>query len=233
MASTALIAGMGPGFCESLAWKLAREGHPVAMFARSGDYLETVAADLREAGHAAAGVSVDVTDPDAVEAGIADVRERFGPIEVLAHSASTVTNESATELDPERLEKMWRLYCYGGLLCVRTALEDLRSESGTVMFFGATPAGGDFAFKSAKDGTRGLARALAAEYGSEGVHIAHVIIDGRLLNPDVYEGESTVDEAEFIDPDAAAETCYHLVEQPSRGRTFELDLHAQERMTSG
>ncbi len=230
MPESALIAGMGPGFCEALAWKLAREGHSVAMFARSAGYLEEVEVALTDEGHDALGLPVDVTDPDAVTSGVGEVRERLGPIDVLAHTASTVTDGETAELDPDRLERMWRLYCYGGLLCFRTTLEDLQEQGGTALFFGAPPAGGDFAFKSAKDGNRGLARSLAEEYGPEGIHVAHVIIDGRLLNPDVYDGPGEIDEDAFIDPGAAAETCYHLVEQPARGRTFELDLHAHARM---
>lgn len=232
MPETAVIAGFGPGFCEEFAWKLAREGHPVALFARSADYLTDVEAELREAGFEALAVPVDVTDQEAVAEGFDRVRREFGQIEVLAHMASTVTSGSEAELDPDRFEKMWRLYAYGGLLCFREVLSDMRDSGGTVLFFGGSPNAGDFAFKSGKDATRGLARSLADEYGSDGIHVAHVIIDGSLLNPDVYETEETVDEAAYIDPAAAAETCYHLVEQPARARTFELDLHANERTIS-
>lgn len=232
MTGTAVIAGLGPGFCEELAWKLAREGHPVGLFARSGDYLADVEADLRDAGHEALAIPLDITDPAAVDEAFDRVHDELGRIEVLAHTASTVTSASETELDPDRLEKMWQLYSYGGLLCFRAALDDLRDGGGTVLFFGSSSDAGDFAFKSGKDATRGLARSLADTYGSEGIHVAHVIIDGALLNPDVYDDEGEVHSEEYIDPTAAAETCYHLVEQPDRARTFELDLHANERTTT-
>lgn len=229
MPGAAVIAGLGPGFCEEFAWKLAREGHPVGMFARSAEYLAGVEADLRDEGYEALGIPTDVTDPTAVSNVFDQIQTAFGRVEVLAHMASTVTSPSEEELDPDRYEKMWRLYGYGGLLCFRAVLDDMRADGGTVLFFGASPTSGDFAFKSGKDATRGLARSLADEYGSMGIHIAHVVIDGSLLNPDVYDGEGSVDEAEYIDPTAAAETCYHLVQQPDRARTFELDLHANER----
>ena len=232
MTGTAIIAGVGPGFCEEFARKLANEGYSVGLFARSADYLDDFETEMREEGHEALAVPTDVTDPDDVADGFEEVRETFGPVDVVAHSASTVTSGSDEELDPDRLEKMWRLYAYGGLLCFREALDDMRADGGTVLFFGASPNAGDFAFKSGKDATRGLARSLADEYGPEGIHVAHVVIDGGLLNPDVYEGAGDVDEQDYIDPEAAAETCYHLVEQPDRGRTFELDLHANERTTA-
>lgn len=229
MSGAAVIAGLGPGFCEEFAWKLAREGHPVAMFARSEDYLAEVESELRDAGHEALALPTDVTDPAAVGERFERIHEEFGRVEVLAHMASTVTSASEEELDADRFEDLWRLYSYAGLLCFREVVDDMRDDGGTVLFFGASPEGGDFAFKSGKDATRGLARSLADEYGAEGIHVAHVIIDGLILNPDVYETRESVDEEEYIDPAAAAETCYHLVEQPDRARTFELDLHANER----
>lgn len=146
--------------------------------------------------------------------------------------ASTESGQSQEALDPNRFEKMWRLYAYGGLLCFGEVLDDMRDSGGTVLFFGASPGVGDFAFKSAKDATRGLARSLADEYGPDGIHIAYVIIDGVLLNPDVYENEDEVSEEEYIDPIAAAKTCYHLVDQPDCARTFELDLHAKNRTST-
>ena len=229
MAGTAIIAGLGPGFCEEFAWKLAREGHPVGMFARSEDYLASVEEALQDAGFSARALALDVTDPDAIADGIEEVRSELGPVEVLAHMASTVTSASAVELDPDRFEMMWRLYAYGGLLCFREVLPDMREHGGTVLFFGASRDAGDFAFKSGKGAARGLARAISDEYATEGIHAAHVIIDGGLLNPDVYDSGGDVDEADYIDPVAAAETCYHLVSQPPRARTFELDLHAIDR----
>jgi NAD(P)-dependent dehydrogenase (short-subunit alcohol dehydrogenase family) len=198
MPGTAIVAGVGPGFCESFARKLGREGHPVALLGRSVDYLEDFAAELRADGH-----------------------------EALAHTASTTTGSSG-ELDPARLEEMWCLYAYGGLLCVREALPDLREHEGTVPFFGAHPDSGDYAFKSTKDATRGLARSLAECHADE-FQVSHVVVAGGLLNPDVSDGESEVEEAEYIDIEGAAETCCHLVEQEPRARSFELDLHAHGR----
>lgn len=159
-----------------------------------------------------------------MSAGFERVRAEIGSVGVLAHSASTVTSPSGAELDPDQFEKMWRLYAYGGLLCFREALSDLQDRSGTALFFGAAPESGDFAFRSGKDATRGLARSLADTYGPMGVHIAHVVIAGAILNPDVYDGVEDVNEVEYMDPEAVAETCLHLVDQDESAWTFELDL---------
>lgn len=225
MADTAVIAGHGPGFCEAFAWKLAEEGHPVALFARSESYLADFETRLRDAGHEALAVPTDITDTEALVEGLGRVREELGPIEVLALTAST-NPESSGELDPERFEAMWQLYTKASLDAVRATLDDLRETNGTVLFFGANPDMADYAYRSAKAGARELARTLANEYGPDGVHVAHVVIDDYMLNPDVYELLDEVVEEDCIDPEEAAKTCYHLVEQADRGRTFELDLHS-------
>ncbi|MDY6817735.1 MAG: SDR family NAD(P)-dependent oxidoreductase [Halobacteriales archaeon] len=224
MSETALIAGHGPGFCEELAWELADAGYAIGLFARSEDYIESFATTLREADHEAAAIATDITDPEQVTTGINSLRDRFGPVTVLAHTASTTTDIGG-ELDPDRFEQLWRLYTHSGLLCFRTVKDDLEAHNGTALFFGATPEIGDYAYKSAKRATRGLARSLATEYGPEGIHVAHVTIAGSILNPDVYDRRDEVIEEEHIDPAAAAATCRHLVEQDDRGRTFDLDLH--------
>jgi len=228
MPNAAVIAGVGPGFPERLAHRLGAEGYGLGLFGRSGEYLDGVAADLREAGHEAVAVPTDVTDPDAVAAGVGRVRATVGPVEVLAHTASTTTGGETDELDLDRFERIWRLYAYGGLCCVRAALPDLRETGGTVLFFGAADDAGDTAFKSGKGATRGLARSLADVYGPEGIQVSHVVIDGALLNPDVYEGPGDVDEDAYIDPEAAAETCAGLVRQDPGGWTFEVDVRAGE-----
>jgi NAD(P)-dependent dehydrogenase (short-subunit alcohol dehydrogenase family) len=225
MTGAAVVAGVGPGFCERLAERLGSEGYAVGLFGRSPDYLEGVAADLREAGYEALAVPTDVTDEAAVAEGFEAVRRELGPVEVLAHTASTAT-AAAEELDPDRFEELWRLYAYGGLLCAREALPDMREREagGTLLFFGAPFESGDFAYASGKSAARSLACSLANEYGPEGVHVAHVVVAGGILNPDIYEGDDDVNEEAYMDPEAVAETCWHLIEQDESAWTFELDL---------
>lgn len=224
MPETAVIAGHGPGFCEEFAKKLAEAGFSVALFARSERYLSEFTSELRDAGYEVRGIPVDLTEPEQVTDGFRRVREEIGPVEAVAHTAS-FHDETDTNLDPAQFEKNWRVYTFSVLLCFREAVDDLCALDGTFLCFGAAPEIGDTYYKSAKAGTRGLARALDSEYRSDGVQVTHVVVAGSILNPDKYERKDEVVEAEHIDPAEMAETCLHLVEQPPRSRTFELDVH--------
>lgn len=223
MAKTAIIAGVGPGFCEQLAWKLARENYAIGLFARSSDYLNEFASNLKAEGHDAIAVPTDLTDKEQIADAIDSVRNEFGQIQVLAYTASAPTS-SDVKLDPDRFTSAWQLYTQGALLSIREVLPDMREDGGTILFYGAAPDMGDFAYQSAKDGARGLARTLADRYGPEGIHIAHVELSSPILNPDVYEEEDEVNEEEYVSPEAAVNASWHLIAQDESGWTFDLAL---------
>lgn len=224
MPEAAVIAGHGPGFCEELATDLAEAGYGVAMFARSEEYLESFGAELRADGHEAVAVPLDLTDPEAVSTGFDEVRDQLGPVEAVAHTAS-FHEESPGETDLDWFETNWRLYTQSVLTCFNEAVDDLREHDGTFLCFGAAPGIGDLAYESAKEGTKGLARALARKHQEEGIQVTHVVVAGSILNPDKYDRTDEVVENEHMDLAAIADTCLHLIEQPPRCRTFELDVH--------
>jgi NAD(P)-dependent dehydrogenase (short-subunit alcohol dehydrogenase family) len=103
---------------------------------------------------------------------------------------------------------------------------------GTVIFTGATASvrggAGFSAFAGAKHALRALAQSMARELGPQGVHVAHVVIDGavdgafiRGLRPD-WE-EALADQA-LLTPDHIAAEYVRLWRQPRDAWTHELDL---------
>jgi NAD(P)-dependent dehydrogenase (short-subunit alcohol dehydrogenase family) len=230
MARTAVVAGVGPGLGESLARKFASEGCDVGLFARSDEYLGELAGELHaDTPGDAVAVPTDVTDPSQVESGFDRVREKFGSVDVLVNHASGATWEGVRDQSPEEFERAWRTTAYGAFLCSREAVADMvDGDGGTVIFTGATSAvrgrGGAAGFSSAKFAARGLAESMARELGPEGVHVAHVIIDGQILTPDARAQESDRPEDSYLDPDEVAESYWHLVEQDRTAWTLELDL---------
>ncbi|WP_226480281.1 SDR family NAD(P)-dependent oxidoreductase [Natrinema amylolyticum] len=231
MAHTAVIAGVGPGLGESLARKFVDEGCRVGLFARSADYLEELASDL---GDDALAVPTDITDPEAVEAGFRAVRDAFGPVDVLINHASGGSWKGIREISPDEFERAWRTSAYGALLCSREAVDDMLDDGGTIIFTGATSAvrgrDGALGFSAAKFAVRGMAESMARELGPEGVHVAHVVIDGQIETPQVRESQPDRDEDEYLDPDAIADSYWHLVTQDRSAWTLELDVrpHVEE-----
>jgi NAD(P)-dependent dehydrogenase (short-subunit alcohol dehydrogenase family) len=237
MARTAVVSGVGPGLGESLARKFADEGCSVALFARSGEYVADLADDFPTD---AVGVETDVSDPEEVTAGFERVREELGPVDVLVNHASGGSWKGLRDLSAEEFERAWRVNGYGAFLCSREAVSDMLEggddgeaddsddRGGTIIFTGATSAvrgrGGALGFSSAKFAARGMAESMARELGPEGIHVAHVVIDGQILTPSAKENNPDRDEETFLNPDEIAENYWHLVEQDRSAWTLELDL---------
>ncbi len=76
----------------------------------------------------------------------------------------------------------------------------------------------------AKFACRGMAESLARELGPEGIHVAHVVIDGQILTPEVEAADPDRPAEEYLDPDAIADTYWHLVEQDRSSWSLEVDV---------
>lgn len=220
---TAVVAGVGPGLGAALVRKFAREGCRVAMFSRSRDYLEQLVAENRDSNLLA--VPTDISDHAQVERGFAEVREQFGPIDILINHASASAWSGISELTAEKFERAWRVTTFGAFLCCLEAARDMiESKSGAILFTGATSSirgrKGALDFSSAKFALRGLADSLARELWPQNIHVAHIIIDGIIGRA---EKENATQEP-MLDPDAIAETYWNLIEQERSAWTFELEL---------
>ncbi len=232
MTRTAVVAGVGPGLGASVARQFGREACDVALLARSADYLEELAAELREGRADALAVPTDLSDPDEVAQAFETIHDRFGDVDILVYNASAAPWAGLLDCQRRDFEDALDVGVRGAFLCAQEAVTDMveSQHGGTVIFTGATTSRrgreGAVAFSAAKFGARGLAESMARELGPRGVHVAHVVIDGGILPPN-----REVDHAEgYLDPDAIAENYWHLVEQDRSAWTLELDLrpHVEE-----
>jgi NAD(P)-dependent dehydrogenase (short-subunit alcohol dehydrogenase family) len=233
MTYTVVVAGVGPGLGESLVRRFVEEGCRVALLARTASYVEGLADDF---GDGVVAVPTDLTAPDDVAAAFETVRTELGPVDVLVNHASGGSWKGVRELSLDEFEHAWQVGARAGLQCSQEALDDMlgegrgRGDGGTVIFTGATSSirgrEGAAAFSSAKFAVRGLAESMAREFGPQGVHVAHVVIDGGILPP----GQEVERPEEYLDPDAIADSYWHLVEQDRSAWTLELDLrpHVEE-----
>lgn len=236
MSRTAVIAGVGPGLGASIANRFASEGVDLGLLARSADYLDDLADGMEtDHGVAVATVPTDLAEVEQIDRAFEVIRDELGPVDVLVNHASGGAWKGIRELDPAEFEHAMRVGPLGGLRASQHAVEDmLGRDGGTVIFTGATSSvrgnDGAAAFSAAKFAVRGLAESMARDLGPEGVHVAHVVIDGQILTPAAKERAPNRDEETFLDPDAIAETYWHLVEQDRSAWSLEVDVrpHVEE-----
>jgi NAD(P)-dependent dehydrogenase (short-subunit alcohol dehydrogenase family) len=99
---------------------------------------------------------------------------------------------------------------------------------GTVLLTGATASLRGSARFSAlavgKFGLRALAQSMAREFGGQGVHVAHVVIDGQIDTPKARAMSPEREEHTMLSPDAIADAYWWLHTQDPTAWTLELDL---------
>jgi NAD(P)-dependent dehydrogenase (short-subunit alcohol dehydrogenase family) len=219
----AFLTGVGSGLGASLARRFARGGFSLGLVARHSDFIEDLAGELSAAGGRAIGVVADVGRPEEVKSAVARVRAELGKINLLLHNASSSSGEGLLGTTPEEFERAWRTASLGGFVCAReTAPEMIAAGGGAMIFTGATSSvrgGGWLAFSSAKFALRGLVQSLARELWPQGVHVAHVVVDGIIGPP----GRAKKKEP-LLDPDEMAEAYWQLADQARTAWTLELDL---------
>jgi len=225
----AVVLGIGPGLGAAVARRFSREGFALALMARRDEELETVQADIQEIGGVALPVSADATDPASVASAFDKVRKDLGAPEVFVHNASAFQMGGILEIAPEQFEACWRASCLGAFLGAQQVLPAmLENGQGTIIFTGATASlRGSARFSClavGKFGLRALAQSMARELGPQGIHVAHVIIDGQINTPRMREMSPEREEYTMLSPDAIAETYWQLHSQDSTAWTLELDL---------
>lgn len=229
----AVITGVGPGLGASLSRRLHREGYKVAGLARSESFGKELERELSQT-EAAAGSAdfkhfcCDLAEPMAVRETIEDVERLWGAPGVLIHNASQILIKPALEISAKEFESVWRVTCLGGMTAAKAVIPGMQKNGGgAILFTGATAAlrgGAKFAaFASAKFALRGLAQALAREHGADGIHVAHIIVDGLIWSEKTVERFNPAREA-CLEPDAIAEAYYQLIEQDRSAWSQEIDL---------
>jgi NAD(P)-dependent dehydrogenase (short-subunit alcohol dehydrogenase family) len=233
----ALIVGVGAlrGLGAALALRFAREGRHVIVAGRTPDQLADVVKAVGAVGGNAEAFPADATR----EADIAALFDRAvaqdatDPADLVVFNAANMSRRDFRELSADEFETAWRISCFGGFLVGReTARRLVPLGRGTLIFTGASASlrgRPNFAgFAAAKAGLRAVAQSMAREYGPQGLHVAHVVVDGGI------DGERLISRAPnlrkdlgpdgLLDIDAIAETYWHIHTQHRSAWTHELDV---------
>ena len=218
----ALIVGAGSGLSASIARAFAGSGLKIALAARGIDDLGALAAEV-----GAKTFACDATRPDAVKRLFADLDRDVGAPDVVVYNASYRIRGPLLELDPAEVEKSILVSAFGGFLVAQEATRRMLPRgSGTILFTGASASVKGYAqsapFAMGKFALRGLAQSMARELGPQGIHVAHVVVDGGIRS--ARRPEATDRPDALLDPDAIATSYLHLVQQHRSAWTFELEV---------
>jgi len=219
---TALIVGVGAGLSASLARTFTGAGLKVALAARRAADLAPLA---KEVGGKA--FACDATKRTEVTKLFADVQAAFGAPDVVVYNASYRTRGPFVELDPAEVEKSLIVSAFGGFLVAQEAVKHMLPRAhGAILFTGASASVKGYAqsapFAMGKFALRGLAQSMARELSPQGIHVAHVVIDGGIRSAARPVPADKPDS--MLDPDAIAQTYLDLLRQQRSAWAWEIEV---------
>lgn len=204
----------------------------MALTGRNEARLRKIEAEIADAGGHAHALTGDISSPSEA-AGLSKSVRELGTLRAAIFNAGNMVRGTALDITPAQFESAWRGSAFAGFLFVHATLPLLLdSQGGSLLLTGATASirgGGPFAaFASAKAALRSLAQSAAREYGPRGIHVAHIVIDGGIdgerLRTSAPDRAAAAGQDGLLDPDAIAETYWHLHQQARSAWTHELDL---------
>jgi NAD(P)-dependent dehydrogenase (short-subunit alcohol dehydrogenase family) len=233
---SAIVVGVGAemGLGAALCRRFAAEGYHVLVAGRTPAKIDKVTEAIMAAGGSAEAVLTDATDEASV---ISLFDAAFSARHDIAFPDLVVFNAGINrpigfrDVTVAEFEEFWRVCCLGGFLVGREAAKHLVPLArGTVIFTGASASlrgkAGFAQFAAAKAGLRMISQSMAREFGPQGIHVAHTIIDGgidgeRLRSRRVLqEGDSEG----LLNIDAIADSYWHIHRQHPSAWTQELDM---------
>lgn len=234
-AGVALVVGAGDGLGGAVAKAFAQQGLTacVTRRPRHEDQLASLVAEIAADGGTAYGFATDARDEDETVALFDRIESEIGPIEVMVFNIGANVRFDIGDTTAQVYRKVWEMAAFAGFLAGREAARRMLERGrGTILFTGATASlrggAGFSAFSGAKHALRALAQSMARELGPQGLHVAHIVIDGavdgdfiRGLYPD---WEERLANDALLTPPHIAQEYVRLWQQPRDTWTHELDL---------
>ncbi len=184
----ALVTGAASGIGKECALTMAKQGAALVIADLNLAASEAVAQEIINAGGRAIAVVMDVTNEEAVNAGVQAAVDKLGSIDVLVSNAGIQIVYPIEDYPFSDWKKMLAIHLDGAFLTTKAAIKHMYAsgKGGSIIYMGSVHSHEASKLKSAyvtaKHGLLGLARVVAKEGGPRGVR-ANVVCPGFVRTP--------------------------------------------------
>lgn len=226
----ALVTGASSGIGRAISVSLAAEGASLCLVGRRHDALETVARSARAEGQSATHCADLALDRD-IEALAARVRDDFGRIDILVHSAGVISLGTVESAPVAELDRQYRTNLRAPYLLTQILLPLLKSNQGQVVFINSSASAGSRAkvsqYAATKSALKALADSLRDEVNTDGIRVLS-IFPGRTASPMQRAVHEMLDESyrpeRLLQPEDVAAAVVSALCMPRSAEVTEINL---------
>ena len=243
MEKVCLVIGAGAGIGGTVAKKFAANGYHAFVARRTDEEgVNKIINEIETPGGKASGSLLNVIEENSIEDLVNKIESEIGPIDTVIYNiGAQIGDRALAETSYKAFEMGWRMATFGLFRLAQVVTPKMKErQAGNIIVTSATSAvrgnGGQHSHAAAMGGRRMLCQSLNAEFSKDGIHVAHVIIDGavdapdtlgKMLGPDLFEKfKEQKGENGMILPEEVAETYLFIAKQKKSTWTHEIDIRA-------
>ena len=194
----ALVTGASSGLGRHFAALLAAHGAKVVVAARRADRLAAVVDQITKDGGVATSVSLDVSDPASVDAGVEAAVRAFGSLDILINNAGTTHAGPVLDMEPDQWRAVMAVNLDGAFLVAQGCARAMAATGGGAIvnvtsLLARQVHKGLTAYAVSKAGAEHMTRSLALELARHNIRV-------NALAPGYFATEMTT---EYLETDAA------------------------------
>ena len=173
----AVVTGISRGIGRELALGFAEAGAAVAGCARSAEGANATASDIRASGGEAIGIAADMTTRQGADRLVAEAVSAFGRLDILIANAGMDITQPASDFSAEEFDQVIAGNLRAAFLSAQAAAAQFRKQGsgGAIVMTSSNASVAAFEnlspYCAAKGGIDALVRALAAEWGPDGIRV--------------------------------------------------------------
>ena len=187
----ALVTGAASGLGKATALRLAAEGACVVVADRDLAGAQTVASEIGNSDKAI-GISMDVTDEEAISAAVAATNLAFGGVDIVINNAGISISKSLVETSANDWDLQHDIMARGSFLVSRESTKAMIAQNmgGDIIYISSKNsvfAGpNNIAYGSTKADQAHQVRLLAAELGAHGIRVNGINPDGVVKGSGIF-----------------------------------------------